>query len=82
MHKMRLTYSNYDLLADGKRGILIERKKQGRETSAFGRLMEYAGRFRVLTYLIQMPGLQEWSESIGLTVKTGDILRVRLSETR
>ena len=29
----------------------MKEKKQGRETSAFGRLMEYAGRFQVLTYL-------------------------------
>ena len=33
-------------------------------------------------YLLQMPGLQEWPDSVGLTVKTGDLLRVRLSETR
>lgn len=29
-------------------------------------------------YLMQLPGLQEWPESVGLTVKTGDLLRVRL----
>ena len=32
-------------------------------------------------YLIQMPGLQEWPESVGLTVKTGDLLRVGLLES-
>ena len=42
---------------------------------------QYDGLWRC-RYLIQMPGLQEWPESIGLTVKTGDLLRVRLSETR
>ncbi|MBR5110906.1 MAG: hypothetical protein IK099_12005 [Clostridia bacterium] len=29
----------------------MKEKKSGRSPSAFGRLMEYAGRFRVLTYL-------------------------------
>ncbi len=29
----------------------MEEKKEGRSPSAFGRLMEYAGRFRILTYL-------------------------------
>lgn len=31
-------------------------------------------------YLIQMPGPREWPESVGLTVKTGDLLRVKLPE--
>lgn len=42
---------------------------------------QYDGQWRC-RYLIQMPGLQEWPDSIGLTVKTGDILRVKLSETK
>ena len=42
---------------------------------------QYDGQWRC-RYLIQMPGLQEWPDSVGLTVKTGDLLRVRLSETR
>ena len=29
----------------------MEKKKQEKAPSAFGRLMEYAGRFRILTYL-------------------------------
>ena len=40
---------------------------------------QYDGQWRC-RYLIQMPGLLEWPESIGLTVKTGDLLRVTLSE--
>ncbi len=42
---------------------------------------QYDGQWRC-RYLIQMPGLQEWPDSIGLTVKTGDLLRVKLSETK
>ena len=42
---------------------------------------QYDGQWRC-RYLIQMPGLQEWPDSVGLTVKTGDLLRVRLSETK
>ena len=42
---------------------------------------QYDGQWRC-RYLLQMPGLQEWPDSVGLTVKTGDLLRVRLSETR
>ena len=30
-------------------------------------------------YLIQMPGLQTWPQSVGLTVNTGELLRVELS---
>ena len=42
---------------------------------------QYDGQWRC-RYLIQMPGLREWPDSVGLTVKTGDLLRVMLSETR
>lgn len=42
---------------------------------------QYDGQWRC-RYLIQMPGLREWPDSVGLTVRTGDLLRVMLSETR
>ena len=41
----------------------------------------YDGQWRC-RYLMQMPGFQEWPESVGLTVKTGDLLRVKLPKTK
>lgn len=62
-------------------GIPVEYAKMDSIYESMPWVSQYDGQWRC-RYLIQMPGLQEWPESIGLTVKTGDILRLMLSETR
>lgn len=62
-------------------GIPVEYAEMDSIYESMPWVSQYDGQWRCW-YLIQMPGLQEWPDSVGLTVKTGDLLRVRLSEAK
>lgn len=62
-------------------GIPVEYAEMDSIYESMPWVSQYDGQWRC-RYLIQMPGLREWPDSVGLTVKTGDLLRVMLSETR